>query len=43
MHKCIEQQMGPFTYMLELPMMKGVEDDPRIKTLLDKIRERYTA
>jgi adenylate cyclase len=41
MHKCIEQQMGPFNYMLELPMMKGVEEDPRIKALLDKIRERY--
>jgi len=43
MHRCIEQQMGPFNYMLELPMMKGVEEDPRIKALLDKVRERYKA
>ena len=43
MHKCIEQQMGPFNYILGLPMMKGVEEDPRIKALLDKVRERYTA
>ena len=41
MHRCIEQQMGPFIYILELPMMHGVEDDPRIKALLDKVRERY--
>jgi adenylate cyclase len=43
MHKCIEQQMGPFNYMLELPMMKGIEEDPRIKALLDKVRDRYKA
>ena len=42
MHKCIEQQMGPFIYLLELPMMDGVEEDPRIKELLDKVRERYS-
>jgi len=43
MHKCIEQQMGPFNYMLELPMMDGIEEDPRIKALLDKVRDRYSA
>ena len=42
LHKCIEQQMGPFNYMLELPMMKGVEEDPRIKALLDNVRKRYS-
>jgi len=43
MHKCIEQQMGPFVYMLELPMMKGIEEDPRIAALIEKVRERYSA
>ena len=42
MHKCIEQQMGPFIYILELPMMKGVEEDPKIAALLKKVRERYS-
>ncbi|HJS53300.1 MAG TPA: tetratricopeptide repeat protein [Chitinophagaceae bacterium] len=41
MERCISQQMGPFNFVLELPMMKGVEDDPKIKALLDKVRERY--
>jgi tetratricopeptide (TPR) repeat protein len=40
--KCIGQQMGPFNYVLELPVMKGIEEDARIKALLDKVRERYT-
>jgi adenylate cyclase len=41
--RCIGEQMGPFNYVLELPMMKGVDDDPRIKALLDKVREKYIA
>ena len=43
MKKCIGEEMGPFNYVLELPMMKGVEDDPRIKAMLDKVREKYNA
>jgi hypothetical protein len=35
--------MGPFVYMLELPMMKGIEEDPRIAALIEKVRERYSA
>ena len=42
MEKCIEQQMGPFNYMSNFHM-KGIEEDPRIKALLDKVRERYIA
>ena len=41
MERCIGQHMGPFNFVLELPMMKGVEEDPKIKALLDKVRERY--
>ena len=41
--RCIGEQMGPFNYVLELPMMKGVDEDPRIKALLDKVREKYIA
>ena len=33
--------MGPFNYFLNFPMMKGVEEDPRIKAMLDKVREKY--
>ena len=43
MQKCIGERMGPFNYVLELPMMKGVEEDPRIKAMLDKVREKYIA
>ena len=43
MKKCIGEEMGPFNYVLELPMMKGVDEDPRIKTMLDKVREKYIA
>jgi len=39
--KCIGEQMGPFNYVLELPMMKGVDEDPRIKAMLDKVRKKY--
>jgi adenylate cyclase len=41
MHRCLELEMGPFIYMLELPMMKGVDEDPRIAALFKKVRERY--
>jgi len=43
MQRCIGEQMGPFNYVLELPMMKGVDEDPRIKAMLDKVREKYIA
>ena len=43
MQRCIGEQMGPFNYVLELPMMNGVEEDPRIKAMLDKVREKYIA
>lgn len=42
MERCIDQQMGPFNYMLELPMMKGIEQDPRIAALMKKVQERYS-
>jgi TolB-like protein/Tfp pilus assembly protein PilF len=41
MHRCLELEMGPFIYMLELPMMKGIDEDPRIAALFKKVRERY--
>ncbi|MDX2049062.1 MAG: adenylate/guanylate cyclase domain-containing protein [Chitinophagaceae bacterium] len=43
LEKCIEYETGPFTYIVELPMLKGIEEDPRIAALLKKIRERFTA
>src|SRR6186997_1329673 len=43
MKRCIGEEMGPFNYVLELPMMRGVDDDPRIKAMLDKVREKYIA
>ncbi len=42
LEKCIEYETGPFTYIVELPMLKGIEEDPRIAALLKKIREKFS-
>jgi tetratricopeptide (TPR) repeat protein len=41
MKKCLDKQMGPFNFVLELPMMKGVEDDPRIAELIEEVRRKF--
>jgi len=40
--RCVRQKMGPFIYIIELPMMEGIEEDPRIAALLKKVHERYS-
>jgi hypothetical protein len=42
MERCIDQQMGPFNYMLELPMMNGITEDPRIAALVKEVQKRYS-
>jgi TolB-like protein/Tfp pilus assembly protein PilF len=42
MERCIDQKMGPFNYMLELPMMNGITEDPRIAALIKKVQDRYS-
>jgi hypothetical protein len=39
--RSIGQRSGPFNFMLELPVMKGIEADPRIAELIEQVRSKF--
>jgi TolB-like protein/Tfp pilus assembly protein PilF len=41
MQKSVNGRSGPFNFMLELPAMKGIEADPRIAKLIEKVHSKF--
>lgn len=37
-HQCVDKRMGPVSYFLEYPAYRGVKDDPRYTTLIERMK-----
>jgi len=41
LNRSIGGRSGPFNFMLELPIMKGIEADPRIAKLIEQVHSKF--
>ena len=43
LNRSIGGRSGPFNFMLELPIMKGIEADPRIAKLIEQVHSKFSS